>query len=140
VRPTSVAEDRLTDLPPGTEARITPVAFPDLVMVGKSASPTLVGMRKGEAFDTRFDLAEGDARLVPGLKVKILVKVAVLKDVVTVPSTAVTEEDGKKVVKVMESGKPVPREVTIGRVNGDRTEVKSGVKEGEDVVVVGDSK
>ena len=137
---TSVAEDRLTDLPPGTEARITPVAFPDLVMMGKSASPTLVGMRKGEAFDTRFDLTEGDARLVPGLKVKILVKVAVLKDVVTVPSTAVTEEDGKKVVKVMESGKPVPREVTIGRVNGDRTEVKSGVKEGEDVVVVGDSK
>ena len=137
---TSVAEDRLTDLPPGTEARITPVAFPDLAMTGKSASPTLVGARKGDAFDTRFDLAEGDPRLVPGLKVKILVKVAVLKDVVTVPSTAVTEEDGKKFVKVLEGGKPVPREVTVGRVNGDRTEVKSGIKEGEDIVVVGETK
>ncbi|HEU4339656.1 MAG TPA: hypothetical protein VFS19_06270, partial [Planctomycetota bacterium] len=137
----AVAEDRLTDLPPGTEARITPVAFPDLVMTGKSRDPMLVGMRKGDAFDTRFDfLGERDDRLVPGLKAKILVKVAVLKDVVTVPSTAVTEEDGKKFVKVMEGGKPVSREVTVGRVNGDRTEVKSGVKEGEDVVVVGDSK
>jgi len=68
------------------------------------------------------------------------VKVAVLKDVVTVPSTAVTEEDGKKFVKVLEGGKPVPREVTVGRVNGDRTEVKSGIKEGEDIVVVGETK
>ena len=77
---TAVAEDRLTDLPPGTEARITPVAFQDLVMTGKSSTPTLVGMRKGDAFDTRFDFAEGDSRLVPGLKAKILVRVAVLKD------------------------------------------------------------
>jgi HlyD family secretion protein len=137
---TAVSEDRLTDLPPGTEAKITPVAFPDLTLVGKSASPMLVGMRKGDAFDTRFDLAEGDRRLVPGLKAKILVKVAVLKDVVTVPSAAVTEEDGRKMVKVLEGGKPVARDVSVGRVNGDRTEIKSGVKAGEEVVIGGESK
>ena len=137
---TAVAEDRLTDLPPGTEAKITPVAFPEVALTGKSAAPVLVGSRKGDAFDTRFDFAESDKRIVPGLKAKILVRVATLKDVVTVPSGAVSEEDGKKLVKVYEGGKSVPREVTVGRVNGDRTEIKTGIKEGDEVVIGGDTK
>ncbi len=138
---TAIAEDRLGDLPPGTEARITAVAFPELAMTGKSEAPVLIGARKGEAFDTRFRFTgEGDARLVPGLKAKIFVKVAVLKDVVTVPTGAVSEEDGKKVVKVLEGGKSVAREVSVGRTNGDRTEIKSGVKEGEEVVIGGETK
>ncbi|HKS15758.1 MAG TPA: hypothetical protein VJU16_00440, partial [Planctomycetota bacterium] len=137
---TAVAEDRLTDLPPGTEAKVTAVAFPDLALSGKSSAPVVVGARKGDAFDTRFDLASGDARLVPGLKAKILVRVAELKDVVTVPSAAVSEEDGKKVVKVFEGGKSVSREVSVGRSSGDRTEIKSGIKEGEEVVVGGETK
>jgi multidrug efflux pump subunit AcrA (membrane-fusion protein) len=52
----------------------------------------------------------------------------------------VSEEDGKKVVKVLEAGKPVAREVTVGRSSGDRTEIKSGLKEGESVVLPGESK
>jgi len=137
---TAVGEDRLTDLPPGTEAKITPVAFPDLALAGKSVAPVLVGARKGEAFDTRFELAGGDPRIMPGLKAKIVVRVATLKDVVTVPSGAVTEEDGKKLVKVYEGGKSVAREVTVGRVNGDRTEIKAGIKEGDEIVTGGETK
>jgi multidrug resistance efflux pump len=134
---TAVAEDRLGDLPVGTFAKVTPVAFPDLALEGKAAAPVLVGMRKGDAFDTRINLAAGDPRLVPGLKAKIVVKVAELKDVVTVPAGAVSEEDGKKVVKVLEGGKPVTREVTVGRAHDGRTEIKSGVNEGDEVVTGG---
>jgi biotin carboxyl carrier protein len=137
---TAVAEDRLADLPAGTVAKVTPVAFPDLGLQGKSSLPVLVGARKGEAFDTRFNLEAGDPRLVPGLKAKIHVKIAELKDVVTVPAAAVSEEDGKKVVKVLEAGKPVAREVTVGRTSGDRIEIKSGLKEGESVVTGGEAK
>ena len=137
---TSIAEDRLGDLPPGTEAKVTAVAFPELALSGKSAAPVLVGARKGEAFDTRFDLASGDPRLVPGLKAKLHIKVAELKDVVTVPAGAVSEEDGKKIVKVFEGGKAVARAVTVGRTSGDRTEIKTGLKEGEEVVVGGEGK
>ncbi|HZN62635.1 MAG TPA: hypothetical protein VFC90_09545 [Planctomycetota bacterium] len=136
----AVAEDRLADLPPGTEAKVTPVAFPDLALAGKSMAPVLVGARKGDAFDARFDISAGDPRLVPGLKAKIVVRVAELKDVVTVPSGAVSEEDGKKVVKVLDGGKPVAREVSVGRTSGDRTEIKSGLKEGEEVVTGGEVK
>ena len=137
---TAVGEDRLGDLPPGTSAKVTPVAFPDLALAGTSVAPVLVGMRKGEAFDTRFDLGSGDARLVPGLKAKIHVRVAELKDVVTVPAAAVTDDDGKKSVKVWEGGKSVAREVTTGRTSGDRIEIKSGLKEGDEVVMGGEAK
>jgi multidrug resistance efflux pump len=137
---TAVNEDRLGDLPPGTTAKVTPVAFPDLALSGTSAAPVLVGVRKGEAFDARFDLASGDARLVPGLKAKIHVKVAELKDVVTIPAAAVKDEDGKKIVKVWEDGKAVEREVATGRTSGDRIEIKSGLKEGDEVVTGGESK
>ena len=134
---TAVAEDKLADVPAGTEAQVSPVAFPETSLGAKSRAPVLVGARKGEAFDTRFDLAAGDPRLVPGLKAKLTVVVAELKDVITGPAAAVTEEASRKFVKVIEGGKPVPREVTTGRTSGEKIEVKSGLKEGEEVVLGG---
>ncbi len=137
---TAVSEDKIAEVPAGTEAQVTPVAWPDLNLSAKAGAPVLVGARKGEGFDTRFELAAGDARLVPGLKAKIVVVIADLKDVVTVPSGAVTEESGKKYVKVVEAGKPVQREVGVGKTNGERTEIKSGLKEGEEVMMGKDGK
>jgi multidrug resistance efflux pump len=137
---TAVAEDKLTDVPAGTEAQVHPVAFPETTLAAKARAPVLVGARKGEAFDTRFDLAAGDPRLVPGLKAKLTVLVAELKDVITVPASAVTEEASRKFVKVLEGGKPVPREVVTGKTSGEKIEIKSGLKEGEEVVLGGGPK
>jgi len=137
---TAVAEEKLTDVPAGTEAQVTPVAFPESALAAKARAPVLVGARKGEAFDTRFDLSAADPRLVPGLKAKLTVVVADLKDVIAVPAGAVTEEASKKFVKVIEGGKPVAREVMTGRTNGEKIEIKSGLKEGEEVVVGGGAK
>ncbi|HKS17017.1 MAG TPA: HlyD family efflux transporter periplasmic adaptor subunit [Planctomycetota bacterium] len=137
---TAVAEDKIADVGPGTEAQVTAVAFPDLALTGKASPPVLIGQRKGDAFDTRFDLATVDPRIVPGLKAKLTVLVVELKDVVTVPTAAITEESGKKFVKVLESGKAVQREVGVGRTNGERTEIKTGLKEGEEVVTGKDGK
>ncbi|HEY3225602.1 MAG TPA: hypothetical protein VGK61_01245 [Planctomycetota bacterium] len=137
---TAVAEDKIAEVPAGTEAQVTPVAWPDMNLPAKSSAPVLIGARKGEGFDTRFELASGDPRLVPGLKAKLVVVIAELKDVVTVPSGAVTEEAGKKYVKVVEAGKPVQREVGVGKTNGERTEIKTGLKEGEEVMTGKDGK
>ena len=56
------------------------------------------------------------------------------------PSAAITEEQGLYFVYVAEPDEPgvfVKREVTIGRDNGERIEITSGVKSGETVVTHG---
>ncbi|GAA1299162.1 hypothetical protein Psi02_62190 [Planotetraspora silvatica] len=55
-------------------------------------------------------------------------------DVLTLPSSAVTTAGGQSTVKVMENGKQVAKAVQVG-VKGDATtEIKSGLKEGDEVV------
>ncbi len=52
-------------------------------------------------------------------------------DAVLVPSRAIVEDEGQKVVYVAVDGKAVRRPVETGFVEGDRTEVTSGVAAGE---------
>jgi macrolide-specific efflux system membrane fusion protein len=55
--------------------------------------------------------------------------------VLAVPGTAVKRDGGRKFVSVLESGKPIRREVKTGWKDGTYLEITSGLKEGEVVVV-----
>jgi hypothetical protein len=52
-----------------------------------------------------------------------------------VPTPAVVTESGKTVVHQMVGGKQVSTPVTIGAVYGALTEIKAGLKAGDEVVV-----
>jgi multidrug efflux pump subunit AcrA (membrane-fusion protein) len=53
-----------------------------------------------------------------------------------VPSRAVHEEDDRYVVYVTQKGgKPLAREVRPGRTDGDNTEILSGLREGEEILL-----
>lgn len=134
---TALPEANVGDIMAGLPATVMLVAFPDLRVAGKTNDPELVGGRKGDAFDLRIDLESTESRLVPGLRARVKIFVQELKDVLVVPLGAITEKSGKTVVKVLEGGEGLVREVAKGRSNGKMVEIKSGLKEGEEVVVGG---
>lgn len=51
-----------------------------------------------------------------------------------VPTAAISESDGKKIVRVWKNGRPAPVEVTTGLVSGENTEILKGVNLGDKVV------
>ena len=57
------------------------------------------------------------------------------KDALVVPAEAVRQSKGRKVVMVMKDGTPVEVEVTVGQSNNTLTEILSGVKEGDRVLL-----
>jgi hypothetical protein len=95
-----------------------------------------VGAPEGEGASFAFTatLREPDARLLPGIEARVLVR-AKLADRLTVPSKAVAQSKGRFTVKVMKDGAAAEREVRIGASDGTRTEVISGLEPGDTVVV-----
>ena len=59
-----------------------------------------------------------------------------MKNVLLVPTLTIKKRDGKSYVNVLGAdGKAVEREITVGLKDSMNTEVKSGLKEGEKVVM-----
>ena len=59
-----------------------------------------------------------------------------MKNVLLVPTLTIKKRDGKSYVSVLGAdGKAVEREITVGLKDSMNTEVKSGLKEGEKVVM-----
>ena len=81
---------------------------------------------------------------VPGSFVEVFLLMQKRTGVLTVPTTALTEEQGTHYIYIKEShpkhkneGVFEKREVKIGQTDGVRTEIMSGLKEGETVVSEG---
>jgi HlyD family secretion protein len=56
-------------------------------------------------------------------------------NVLTVPARAVSEQNGKTMVKVLQNGKYVAKQIKLGFKSGENVEVVSGLNEGDQVAV-----
>ena len=71
-----------------------------------------------------------------GMTTENNIKIANVQNVLSVPNMAIQTQNGKTFVKVLNSNnQPEQREVEIGVQNDYQTEIKSGVAEGEKVIV-----
>jgi hypothetical protein len=81
--------------------------------------------------------AREDARLRPGQFVNVDIVTETLEDRITLPRTAVLMDGAAPRVFVVQEGRAVEREVSLGYSRGDRVEIASGLQPGDTVVVVG---
>lgn len=82
-----------------------------------------------------FDRAAG---LMPGMSVEVWLLAGARDNIVTLPVAAITEEQGAKFVYVKVGDTHYEkREVATGGTDGERVEIKSGLKGGETVVTQG---
>lgn len=113
-------------------------AIPDLMAKGTVASvaPTATPIAGVVSYYATVDLDTRDPRERDGQTARATVFTQVHDDVLTVPSSAVHQQGGASTVVVYEpSGEQRTVNVEAGLVGPDRTEVVSGLKEGDRVVV-----
>jgi len=133
----TIDEVDVKNLKPGQKVKILIDAFPDQVFSGvlKRISPIVIGAKQ----ETRtFDIwvyFEGTMPAVkPGMSADIEVITDYLPDVLAVPTGALMEKEGKKMIYTVEEGRVTLRAVEIGLSNWNDTEIMKGLKEGEIIV------
>lgn len=138
----AVPEKYLGALQPLREGRALPVT------ITAESDATLRVEGQADFIDNAVDTGSGtiqvkatlpnrDHRLVPGAFVQVLLQLATLQDVVTVPATAVQQNGAHSSVYVVEAGKAQLREVTVRERDAEVAVIASGLTAGETVVTDG---
>ncbi|MDR1712387.1 MAG: efflux RND transporter periplasmic adaptor subunit [Propionibacteriaceae bacterium] len=126
----------LASVSAGQTAQVTTDSS-DEPMAGTVASVGIVATSSSDGTATFPVVVELDGEhpeLFSGTNADAVITVAEYKDVLTVPTAAVTTVNGTSQVTLAGDAGEV-REVTVGRVFGNATEITSGLEEGEEVVV-----
>ncbi|WP_166244365.1 efflux RND transporter periplasmic adaptor subunit [Paenibacillus turpanensis] len=96
--------------------------------------------QKQNGFSLRAKLPNADGVLRPGMSAQVILDDRLAQKTVAVPISAVLTEDGQSFVYTLSEPTKVKRtKVETGRKNQDYTEITAGLKEGDTIVVVGQS-
>lgn len=135
-----VSELDVVELAQGEQVSITLDAFPNRVLRGRirrifpSGDPTTRLVPVEVVFDVE------SARIArPGFLARVTFDLATSHDVLLVPVSAVLGGQGAQAVFVIENSTAIRRGVTTGLVSQGRIEVVAGLREGEEVVVMGNN-
>lgn len=137
-----VAEANIERVKPGQPCEITLDAYPDTRYPGKVSKIVPTADRTRATVLVKIAFIKIDQRVLPEMSAKtsFLPETAKVNlenqgTMVAVPNSAVTNRNGVKMVFLLEgnTAKSVP--VVTGRVLGDLTEIKEGVKPGDKVVL-----
>jgi Cu(I)/Ag(I) efflux system membrane fusion protein len=131
-----VFEQDLGGVKTGARAQVKINAYPDKLFEGKVTYvyPTLKAETR--TVPVRVELANPGLLLKPGMFAQMELQVAGKGPVVTVPVSAVIDSGTRQMVLIqLKEGRFEPREVKLGARSDSHVEVRSGVKEGEPVVV-----
>jgi HlyD family secretion protein len=122
----------------GQTAEVTAAVLPDRKLPGHVVKIFPMGKTDQNVvrFQVRVRVDEPPTELRPGMTADVTINVANRKGVLVVPDVAITRNKGKATVDVMGAGgQKETREVQAGLSNWEQTEILSGAKEGETVVV-----
>lgn len=89
-----------------------------------------------KGFQVQAAISNADGRLKPGMSVSMEVPIDRADNVVTVPVSAIFKEDDGKVIYVRKGGQIEKRHVAVGLSDLSRAEIKSGIEEGEEILLV----
>ena len=145
-----IAEGDATKVKAGQTVNFTILSEPDTPISAKldSIDPGLTTMSQGsysKSTDTtsnaiyyyaRATVPNPEGKLAIGMTTQNTVEIASADNGLMVPTVAIKAKDGKKFVRVLEANnQAVDREIQTGLKDSMNTEVKSGLNEGEKVVM-----
>ncbi len=80
-----------------------------------------------------LDIDEPDDAIILGIESKVKVRTALVSDTLLIPTDALSSEDERDYVFIIEDGKAVKRFVTVGAKNDEFAEILEGLQDGETV-------
>jgi HlyD family secretion protein len=125
----------------GQEARINVTAFKEDTLTGEvikkapMADPEEWMNPDLKVYSTDIRIDGTHESLKTGMTAKVEVIIEELKDVISVPIQTVVNVEGKKVCYVASATGPQLRQVETGSFNDDFVEIKSGLSQGENVLL-----
>jgi len=130
-----VFEDQLSWVNVGDRAAMTVRAEPGRLYDGKVTFIHPVLNSKSRTARIRLEFDNSDLSLKPGMFANVVLYSNPQEKAVVVPSEAIIRSGSREQVFVVRApGKFEPREVTIGVTASGLTQIRNGVKEGEQVV------
>ncbi len=136
-----VHETWIDKVQPEQQAKITVAAFPDETFTGKVlkkaplADPEDWINPDHKVYTTDVSIDGTHDSLKTGMTAKVEIMIEELEEVIIVPVQTVISRGGKKFCYVLASQEAEPREVETGGFNNDFVEIKSGLLEGEKVLL-----
>jgi len=132
-----VPERELAKLAVGQVAELSFDAVPDRIFTGEVALISPYVNAQTATFTVRIRVTGTGGLLRPGMFARVAIVYERKPDALQIPRTALLDGDGPPKVFVVQDGKAQERTVELGLGNGAMVEVVSGLKDGEQVVVVG---
>jgi multidrug efflux pump subunit AcrA (membrane-fusion protein) len=135
----SVSSADLAQVKKGLQATITPsdttqTVFGVVTSVGIVASSSTSG---SASFPVAIAITGSPTGLYSGGSAEVTIIVKQVANALTVPTSAVHTVSGATVVYQRVGGKQVNTKVTVGTVSGQNTQILTGLKSGDQVVVTG---
>jgi RND family efflux transporter MFP subunit len=136
---THVNQVDVARLKEGQEVKLRAESIKDYSMNGRIIfiAPQAVPKNNIKGFQVQAIIANPNPRLRPGMSVNLTVPIAHADDALSVPISAVFKGEGnQKVVYVRNGESTERREVKVGVTNFDYAEIKSGLQDGESILLV----
>jgi RND family efflux transporter MFP subunit len=133
----TVEEARVGTVLPGLGVNLSVPAFPDVTFPAKVVAVAPTADARAHTFDAKIVPDTQDARLMPGMFAQVGVIAAQKSDAILVPKEAVVQQGNNPVVYVSDNGRASQRPVQLGITDDKMSEILSGLRAGEQVVVVG---
>jgi len=86
-------------------------------------------------FSTTIEVPNHDGKILWGMNADAEISVLSLKNVLTLPASAIKSNNGSPQVTIMDGGQLISWDVQSGATDGTRTQIVAGLDEGQEVVV-----
>lgn len=143
----NVSEADIGRVKTGQIAEFTVDAYPDTIFKGKvyQIRNAPITIQNVVTYDVVVKVENPDLKLKPGMTANVSIIVETKRDILKIPNAALRfrppemEKDKRpfkgKGVWIIDNGKLTRREITLGISDGSYTEVRSGLNEGDSVIV-----
>ncbi len=133
----NVFEKDLSRVRNGQQVRVSTTAFPGVTFSGRVIFINSVVDPDSRTVKVRTEVPNPDGRLKPDMFANVEIVTDLNSTAISVPQSAVLEDNGKSIVFVAEGNGYKQRQVQVGIKNGDRIEIIDGLKAGDRVVIKG---
>jgi HlyD family secretion protein len=136
----TVDESDIGQVKLGQDVNVTADSFPGVTFKGKVMRIATEGVNSSNVvtFEVKIEIiGENKDLLKPIMTTNVEILSLLKEDVLVVPTNAVTRKNGKSYVNMVvpEGQAAQEREVTVGASSNSQTEIISGLKEGEKILV-----
>jgi len=116
---------------------VTPSGYPDMNIPARVTAIDLHAQVQNNVsvFTTTIQVPNHDGKILWGMNADAEITVLSLKNVLTLPSSAIRTSNGTSTVTILDGGQQVAWEVETGATDGTRTQIVAGLDEGTEVVL-----